>query len=297
MNLMKTTLLMALLFGLFVTLGKLIGGTGGMVIGFLFALATNAGAYWFSDKMALAMSGAQPVTPSEAPDLYDRLARLSARANLPVVPRLYVIPDPQPNAFATGRNPQNSAVAVTHGLLRLLPPDELDGVIAHELAHIKNRDILISSVAATMAGAISMIAQMGAFSSMLGGGGSHSDDEEGGVNPLAALLGIVVAPIAAFLIQMAVSRTREYAADKVGADISGQPLALARALRRIEGYAKQAPMNVNPAASHMYIINPLGGDALRSLAALFRTHPLTEERVARLQELAGQGVAAGCQAA
>jgi heat shock protein HtpX len=282
MNFVKTTLLLALLFGLFVAIGGLIGGTNGMIVGFLFALATNAAAYWFSDKMALAMSGAQPVTPDQAPGLYRMVARLAERANLPM-PRVYVIPDGQPNAFATGRNPQNGAVAVTEGLLRLLPPDELEGVIAHELAHIKNRDILVSSVAATIAGAISMVAQMGMFASMLGGG---RDEDEGGTNPIVALLGILIAPIAAFLIQMAVSRTREYGADRGGAEICGKPLALANALRRIEAYAHQQPMAVNPAASHMYIINPLGGDGLQRMAALFRTHPLTDERVARLEALA-----------
>jgi len=296
MNTLKTGLLMALLFGLFMALGRWLGGPGGLVIGFALALATNFFAYWFSDKMALAMSGAQEVDEARAPDLYAMVRRLARNANLPM-PRVYVTPAPQPNAFATGRNPQHSAVAVTQGILQLLPPDELEGVLAHELAHIKNRDILISSIAATMGGAISMVAQMAQFSALFGGLNRSNDDEEGsgGANPLGLLVGIIVAPLAAFLIQMAISRTREYGADRGGAEISGKPLALARALRRIETYAERAPMNINPAASHMYIINPLGGDTLKSLATLFRTHPLTDERVARLEALAAERGAGGAR--
>jgi heat shock protein HtpX len=288
MNTIKTTVLMAFLFGVFVTAGRLLGGTNGMILGFVLALAMNGFSYWFSDKMALSMSGAQPVEERQAPDLFAMVRQLSERANLPM-PRLYVIPDEQPNAFATGRDPQHSAVAVTAGLVRMLPRDELAGVIAHELAHIKNRDILISSIAATMGGAISMIANIFQMQAIFGG---HRDDDGEGGSPLGALAAMIIAPIAAFLIQMAVSRTREYAADRTGAEITGQPLALAGALRRIEHYAEQAPMAVSPAASHMYIINPLGGDRLRSLAALFRTHPLTDERVARLEALAS-GAAGG----
>jgi heat shock protein HtpX len=282
---MKTAVLMAVLFGLFMAVGRLLGGPGGLVIGFVLALATNFFAYWFSDKMALAMSGAQEVDEAQAPELYGMVQRLAQRASLPM-PRVYLIPDPQPNAFATGRNPQHSAVAVTAGIMELLPPAELEGVIAHELAHIKNRDILISSIAATMGGAISMVAQIFQFQALFGGAGRGEEEEGGGSNMLGALAGMIIAPIAAFLIQMAISRTREYGADRGGAEICGNPRALAGALRRIEGYAERAPMQVNPAAAHMYIINPLGGDRLQSLAALFRTHPLTEDRVARLETLA-----------
>jgi heat shock protein HtpX len=291
-NTLKTTVLLAALFGLFILIGRWLGGVNGMIIGFLLAVAMNFFAYWYSDKMALAMSGAQPVSPAEAPGLYRMVSRLTQRANIPM-PRLYVIPTMQPNAFATGRNPENAAVAVTAGLMEMLPPDELEGVIAHELAHIRNRDILTSSVAATVGGAISFLAQIAQFQAFFGGLGGHNDDEEGSVNPLGLLLGAIVAPIAATLIQLAISRTREYDADRGGAQISGNPLALANALRRIESIAERRPFPVNPAASHMYIINPLGGDVLRGLTALFRTHPLTEERVARLEALArehGQGM-------
>lgn len=279
MNILKTGLLMAALFALFMGLGSIIGGSNGLIIGFVFALAMNFFGYWFSDRLALAMSGAQPVSEAQAPGLYRMVARLAQRANLPM-PRVYIIPSPQPNAFATGRNPKHSAVAVTEGLMGLLSEDEMEGVIAHELAHIKNRDILISSIAAVVVGAISFIAQFGMF---FGGG----QDEEGeSVNPFVFLAVAIFSYIAAFMIQMAISRAREYEADRVGAEICGRPISLANALRRIEYYAENRPMQVNPAASHMYIINPLGGDRLRSLAALFRTHPMTHDRVARLEAMA-----------
>ena len=283
MNALKTTIFMATLFGLFLLIGRLLGGQQGLVIGFAIALATNFFAYWFSDKMALSMSGAQPIRPQQAPRLHAMIARLSERADIPM-PRVYVIPSGQPNAFATGRNPQNAAVAVTGGILRALPEEELEGVLAHELAHIKNRDILLSSVAATMGGAISFIAQMLQFRAFFGGYGGSDDDESG--SPLGALLAALVAPVAATMIQLAISRTREFDADRSGAQISGNPLGLASALRRIETAAERAPMPVNPAASHMFIINPLGGDRLAGLANLFRTHPRTEERVAKLEEFA-----------
>jgi heat shock protein HtpX len=260
--------------------GQLIGGRQGMIIGFGFALVSNFFAYWFSDKMALAMSGAQPVDETQAPGLYRIVGRLAARAGLPM-PRVYIIPQMQPNAFATGRDPNHAAVAVTQGILQALNEDELEGVIAHELAHVKHRDILISSIAATIAGAISFIAQM-AFWFMP----RNSDDE--GPNPLVAVLMMIVAPIAALLIQMAVSRSREFSADEGGASISGKPMALASALARIERAAEVMPMKVNPAASHMYIQNPLGGDRLSGIASLFRTHPPTEERIAKLREIAGR---------
>jgi len=284
-NALKTGLLMVVLFALFMGLGRLIGGPSGLLVGFALALVMNFVAYWFSDKMALAVSGAQQVSESEAPGLYRVVADLARRASLPM-PRVYVIPSMQPNAFATGRNPSNAAVAVTEGLLRMMSVDELEGVVAHELAHIRNRDILISSIAATIVGAISLVTQMLQFRALFGGG---RDDDGESANPLAALLTAVVFGIAATLVQLAISRAREYEADRVGAQISGNPLALASALRRIEGAAERMPMAVSPAASHMYIINPLGGDSLRSLAALFRTHPLTEERVARLEAMAYGG--------
>jgi heat shock protein HtpX len=276
---------MVALFALFMGLGALFGGQQGLIIGFVVALATNFFAYWFSDKVALSMSRAQEIDESQAPDLYRTVARLAQNANLPL-PRIYIIPSDQPNAFATGRDPNHSAVAVTQGILQLLSPDELEGVLAHELAHIKHRDILISSIAATVAGAIGFVAQMAQFNAMFGG--YRGDDEEGHGNPLLLLVGSMVAAIAGTMIQLAISRTREFAADRGGAEICGKPLALASALRRIEYAAERMPMNVNPAAAHMYIINPLGGDALRSIAALFRTHPPTEERIAKLQEVAGE---------
>lgn len=284
MNVLKTGLLMAVLFGLFMAVGRLLGGPQGLVIGFVFALVTNAIAYWFSDRMALAMSGAQEVSEEQAPGLFRMVARLAQNANLPM-PRVYIIPNNQPNAFATGRDPKHAAVAVTQGIVNLLSPQELEGVLAHELAHIQHRDILLSSIAATMAGAISMVAQMFQFHALFGG---LQDDDEGRANPLAVLFALLVAPIAALLIQMAISRTREYEADRGGAQISGNPLALASALRKIEYAAERIPMGVNPATSHMYIINPLGGDALQSIAALFRTHPITEERIARLEAMANE---------
>ena len=280
MNTLKTTALLAALFGLFMLVGQAVGGRSGMIMGFGFALVTNFFAYWFSDKMALAMSGAQPVDEQQAPGLYRMVGRLATRAGLPM-PRVYVIPDMQPNAFATGRNPEHSAVAVTQGITQALSEEELEGVIAHELAHIKNRDILISSVAATIAGAISFIAQMAFFFIP-----RNSDDE--GPNPLVAILMMILAPISAMLIQMAISRSREFAADKGGAEICGKPMALASALARIERAAEAMPMNVNPAASHMYIQNPLGGDRLAGIAGLFRTHPPTEQRIAKLQAIAQQ---------
>jgi len=284
-NTLKTGILMAALFGLFMLIGRWLGGPNGLILGFMVALGTNFFAYWFSDKVALSMSGAQPLDEREAPELFRMVRRLSASAGIPM-PALYVIPSPQPNAFATGRDPNHAAVAVTEGIVRALTPDELEGVIAHELAHVKHRDILISSIAATMAGAISLVAQMLQFRLMFGGMGRSDDEEGGGSNPLALLAGMILAPVAAMLIQMAISRAREFEADRGGAQISGRPLSLASALRKIERAAEIMPMNVNPAAAHMYIANPLGGDMLTGLAALFRTHPPTEERIARLEAMA-----------
>jgi heat shock protein HtpX len=280
LNTLKTGLLMAVLFGLFMLVGRLLAGSNGLIIGFAFALATNFFAYWFSDKVALAMSGAQEVSEAQAPQLYRIVGRLATAAGLPM-PRVYIIPSPQPNAFATGRDPSHAAVAVTQGILQALSQDELEGVLAHELAHVRNRDILISSIAAVFVGTLSFLAQ---FAFLFGGRGR--DDDREGANPFVALIAALASYVAAVMIQLAISRAREYEADRVGAEICGRPLSLANALRRIEHTAERMPVAVNPATSHMYIINPLGGDALKSLAALFRTHPLTEDRVARLEAMA-----------
>jgi heat shock protein HtpX len=287
MNHVKTALLLAGLTALLVVGGRALGGERGMFIALAFAVVMNVGSYWFSDKIVLAMYRAQPVTPQEAPDLHAMVARLVERAKLPM-PALYVIPDPTPNAFATGRDPKHSAVAVNQGLLEILDRDEVEGVIAHELAHIKNRDTLISTIAATIAGAITGLAQMAQFAAFFGGF-SRSDDEEGS-NPLVLLLMIIVAPIAAMILQLAISRSREYLADRTGAEICGRPLALASALGKLERAADIRPMHVNPSTAHMFIVNPLRKEAF---AALFSTHPPMAQRIARLQELAQkQGSAA-----
>lgn len=277
MNTMRTTILMASLFGLFMVVGQMLGGSNGMVMGFLFALVTNMGAYWFSDKIALMSSGAQAASAREFPQLHAIVERCARQAGIPK-PSVHIIPSPQPNAFATGRGPGHAAVAVTQGLMQMLNEDEIEGVIAHEIAHVKNRDILISSIAATIAGAISMLQYLAWF--------GRYDDRDEGANPFALLLVLIVAPIAAMLIQLAISRSREFGADEGAARITGRPLALASALQKIEYAAERLPMNVNPAASQMYIINPMGGDLLKSVAGLFRTHPHTSDRIARLQRLA-----------
>lgn len=271
---------MTLLTVLFVFLGNLLGGQGGMVMGLLIAAAMNFGSYWFSDKIVLRMYGAKELGPNEAPELFQMTEELTRRAGLPM-PKLYLIPGDQPNAFATGRNPEHAAVAVTEGILRLLPRDELRGVIAHELAHVKHRDILIGSIAATMAGAISMIANMAQWA-LIFGGGRHSTDDEGG-HPIAGLLMIIIAPIAALLIQMAISRSREFMADEGGATMAGDPISLANALRRLHKGAQEIPMHATPATAHMFIVNPLTGGGLMNL---FSTHPPMEERIARLEAMA-----------
>lgn len=283
-NNLKTVLLLGSLTGLLVGLGSAFGGRSGATIGLVFAGLMNLASYWFSDKIALKMSRAKPVSQQEAPDLYALVGNLAASARLPM-PSLHIIASDQPNAFATGRNPQHSAVAVTEGILKVLTRDELEGVIAHELAHIGNRDILISSVAATIAGAISWIATMARWGAMFGGGG---DDDEGPAGIVGLLVASIVAPIAAVIIQLAVSRSREYHADKTGAEISGRPESLAAALRKIEHYANQVPMAVNPSAAPMFIINPLRGPFARGVASLFSTHPPTEERIRRLEQLVGR---------
>ena len=280
MNSAKTIILMTVLTVLFVLIGNALGGQGGMVVAFLIAVAMNFGSYWFSDKIVLRMYGAKELTREEAPELFHITQELTQRGGLPM-PKLYLIPGEQPNAFATGRDPDHAAVAVTEGIMRLLPRDELKGVIGHELAHVKHRDILIGSIAATMAGAISMIANMAQWA-MIFGGGRHSDDRDGG-SPIAGLVMLIVAPIAALLIQMAISRSREFLADEGGAQMSGNPRSLANALRRLHSAAAEIPMQASPATAHMFIVNPLTGGGL---ANLFSTHPPMEERVARLEAMA-----------
>lgn len=276
-NTTKTTLLLAVLTAFFVLVGGALSGTTGMVIALLFAVTINMAAWWFSDRLALKMSRAREVTSTEAPELHRMVAVLAQRAGIPK-PSVHLIDSPTPNAFATGRSPAKGAVAVTTGIMQVLSRDELAGVIAHELAHIKHRDTLISSVAATIAGAISMIADMALWSMVFGGG----DEEEGG--GAGGFMMLMLAPIAALIIQMAISRSREYVADAEGARILGDSQPLADALRKIEISVKQRPMEVSPATSHLYIINPVFG----GLAGLFSTHPATEKRIAKLQELRGQ---------
>ena len=279
MNTTKTFMLMALMTVLVVLVGQWLGGQSGMIMAFLFAVVMNFGSYWFSDKIVLRMYNAKEVSAADQPGLVEMVQDLAGRAGLPM-PKVYVIPNDQPNAFATGRNPQHAAVAVTEGIMRTLSRDELRGVLAHELAHIKHRDILVGTIAATMAGAISMLANMAQWA-MIFGGGRSSSDEEGG-NPLGALLMMIFAPIAAMLIQMAISRSREYLADEGGAQIAGNPLSLASALRKLHQKAEQIPMHANPATAHMFIVSPLSG---RGLMNMFSTHPPMEERIARLEAM------------
>ncbi len=279
MNRMKTYLLLAALTSLLLFAGQAMGGRSGLMLALAFAVVMNVGSYWFSDSIVLRMHGAQEIGPSDAPEIYAMVQRLVQKANIPM-PRLYVIPDDSPNAFATGRSPAKGAVAMTEGILRILSPDELEGVIAHELAHIAHRDTLIMTVSATIAGALSSLGNMAMWGAMMGGGRSH-DEEEGG-HPAAMLVSAIVAPFAAMLIQMAISRSREYMADEAAARYSGKPWALANALRKIEGWAQRIPMESGtPATAHLYISNPFSG----GLASLFSTHPPTAERVARLERM------------
>ncbi len=273
MNLFKTFMLMALLMGLALLIGDALGGTSGMMTAFVIAALMNFGSYWFSDKIVLAMYGARPISEGDAPGLYNVVRRLAASAQLPM-PKVYIIPPEQPNAFATGRDPEHAVVAVTDGILRILTDEELEGVLAHELAHVKHRDILIGTIAATVAGAIMMLSRMALF---FGGG----RDRENG-NPFGALLAIVLAPIAALLIQMAISRGREYEADAGGARFCGNPHYLANALRKLQRGAKAVPMDANPATAHMFIVNPFSAGGV---ASLFSTHPPIEERIARLERM------------
>ncbi len=277
-NWFKTALLMAGIVALFGAIGAVIGGERGMLIALMIGGAMNFFAYWFSDAMVLRLYNAQAVDETSAPQLYRIVQELAARAGLPM-PRVYLIDEDQPNAFATGRNPHHAAVAATTGILRLLTPRELRGVLAHELAHVQHRDILISTVSATIAGAISTLANFGMFF------GRSNDEREGG-NPILAILVLIMAPIAAMLIQLAISRTREFGADRGGAEVSGDPHALADALAKIDAYARGIPLptaEAHPATAQMMIINPLSGGGLQGL---FSTHPPTEERIARLRAMA-----------
>jgi heat shock protein HtpX len=287
-NTLKTTLLLAALTGLFVLIGSALGGRTGMIMAFGLAVVMNMGAWWFSDKLALKMSRARAVGPEEAPHLHHMVETLASRAGIPK-PALYLIEGDAPNAFATGRSPSKGAVAVTTGLMRLLDHEEIAGVIAHELAHIRNRDTLLASLVATIAGAITMIAEIAQWSLIFGGfGGSEEGEEGGGLASMAgSILMLFLAPIAALLIQMAISRSREFKADALGAEILGNPLPLASALEKLEWAAKRQPMALNPTTSHLYIVNPvLGG-----LSGLFRTHPDTNQRIVRLRALTRQQVA------
>jgi heat shock protein HtpX len=273
-NAAKTALLLGAMSALLLFLGETLGGAQGLVVGFLFAAVTNFASYWFSDRIVLSMYGAQQVGPESR--LYRIVARLAERAQLPM-PKVYVIPQPSPNAFATGRNPNHAAVAATEGILQILTDDELEGVIAHELAHVKHRDILTSSVAATLAAAIMMIARFAMFF------GGRSDDREG-QNPIAAIAMMILAPIAAMLIQAAISRSREYDADSGGASIAGSPMGLVSALRKIESAAHAIPMDANPATAHMFIIKPF---SMGGIGSLFSTHPPTERRIEALLHMRG----------
>ena len=277
-NQIRTTLLLAMLTVLIVLIGRWLGGAEGMTIALVMAAAMNFASYWFSDKIVLRMYNAQEVGPQEAPELHGMVETLCRRAGLPM-PKLYVIPQEAPNAFATGRNPEHAAVAVTEGLLKLMNRDEAMGVLAHELAHVRNRDILIGSIAATMAGAIMMLANMARFSAMFGGG-SRDREEGGGGGAVGMIVLSIIAPLAAMLIQMAISRSREFMADATGAAFAGTPDGLAGALQKLGAYSKQLPMDASPATAHMFIVNPLSGSSLMSL---FSTHPPLEERIARLR--------------
>ncbi|NOZ26055.1 MAG: zinc metalloprotease HtpX [Nitrospirae bacterium] len=278
MNTLKTFMLLTVMTLFFVWVGGFLGGRTGMTFAIVFAAAMNFFAYWFSDKVVLKMYRAREVTEAEAPELYSIVRRLAQKAGMPM-PKVYIINGEQPNAFATGRNPKHAAVAVTTSIMRLLSPEELEGVIGHELAHIKHRDILVSSIAATIAGAISYLAQMAQWAFIFGGFG-RSDDDNG--NPFVALIMMIVAPVAAMIVQMAISRSREFAADAGGARITGNPRYLASALRKLHAASERIPMNTSPATSHLFIVNPLSG---RQVAKLFSTHPPVEERIARLEAM------------
>jgi heat shock protein HtpX len=285
MNTTKIVFLMATLTVLLVAVGNVLGGQSGMIMTFMVAVVMNFGTYWFSDKILLKMYGARELKPEDSPDIFKVTENLVAAANIPM-PRLYLVKEDQPNAFATGRNPSHAAVAVTEGIMRLLSREELRAVIAHELAHVKHRDTLIGAVAATFAGAISMLANMAQWAMIFGGG--RSSEGRGGGHPLAAIAMIIVAPIAAMMIQMAISRSREFLADEGGAQMAGNPLPLANALRKLHQKSALIPINASPATAHLFIVNPLHGGGL---TRLFSTHPPVEERVSRLKAMVyGQNI-------
>jgi heat shock protein HtpX len=278
-NTFKTAFLLTLLTLVLIFIGRVFGGDTGMIIALAFAVVMNFVSYFYSDKIALAMYRAQPVTREQLPKAYAAVERITQRIGLPM-PKMYVIPTESPNAFATGRNPRHASVAVTHGILELLNDEELEGVLAHELGHVNNRDILISSVAATVAGAITMLARMGEFAAFFGGmGGRDSEDRGGGI---AALFMLIVAPIAAMLIQLAISRSREYQADATGAKFTGNPYALASALQKLDAYSRRIPMRASPSTAHLFIIQPLLGVNASMFANLFSTHPPIAKRIERL---------------
>jgi len=277
MNNIKTLFLLVTMTLILIWAGAAMGGKQGMTLALIFALGMNFFAYWFSDKIVLKMYRAKEVTEAEAPELYGTVRRLAQKAEIPM-PRVYIIDQEQPNAFATGRNPQHAAVAVTTGIMRILSQEELQGVIGHELAHVKHRDILISTIAATIAGAISFLAQMAQWAMIFG---HRGDDDEGG-SPIAAFVMMIVGPIAAMIIQMAISRSREYVADEGGARIAGNPRYLSGALRKLHRASQKIPMDANPATSHMFIVNPLSGGGILKL---FSTHPPIEERISRLESM------------
>ena len=281
-NLMKTGVLLAALTVLLVLIGGALGGQNGMVMAFVLAMVMNFGSYWFSDKIVLAMYRAQPVDERSAPGLYRIVRNLATRAGMPM-PRVYIIPGDAPNAFATGRNPQHAAIAVTEGILRIMSEEELEGVLAHELSHVQNRDTLIMAIAATLAGAITYMAHMAQWAMIFGGGRRDSDEGESGGGVFGGLLMIVLAPIAATLIQLAVSRSREFQADATGARLAGRTRGLSRALEKLEMASRVAPMAATPATAHLFIVNPLTGGGWTTL---FATHPPIVERVARLRAMA-----------
>lgn len=278
-NWFKTALLLGIMTIFITLMGRMLGGQQGMIIAFLLALGMNFFSYWFSDRIVLAMYRAREIGPNESPELYRMVEELSRRAGLPM-PRLYVIPEDAPNAFATGRDPKHAVVAVTEGLLKLMGREETRGVLAHELAHVKNRDILIGSIAATMAGAVMILANMARWAAFFGGTGRDDEQREGGLGIVGVIVMSILAPIAAMLIQMAISRAREYHADATGASFIGHGEGLARALEKLGAYSSRIPMQANPSTAHMFIVNPLSG---KSLMSLFSTHPPLEERIARLR--------------
>jgi heat shock protein HtpX len=283
MNTVKTVGLMVLLMALLMLVGQWLGGEQGLFIAFAFSMLMNFGMYWFSDKIVLMSYGARQVNEEESPRLYSIVRKLAQQAELPM-PKIYIIPGDTPNAFATGRNPDHAAVAATEGILRMLSDDEIEGVLGHELAHVKHRDILTSTLVAAMAGAIMLLARMAMFAAIFGGGGRDRDNS----NPLGGLLILILAPVAAMMIQFAISRSREFAADEGGAKISGRPLSLANALRKLEAGVQRHPMpNAGTATAHLFIVNPLRGGRV---AKLFSTHPPTEERIARLEHMAMGGL-------